>query len=75
MDASSTISRGSMLTSKSRINISTVTPSSTRPPSSMAPHSHAKAISPSAEVDLTSRYRLESAIKASQSTAGKQPQT
>ena len=75
MDAMSTISRGSMLTSKSRIKSSTVTPSSTQPPSSMAPHNLAKTISPSPEVDLTSRYRLESAIKASQSTPGKQSQT
>ena len=41
----------------------------------MAPHNLAKTISLSAEVDLTSPYRLESAIKASQSTAGKQPET
>ena len=64
-----------MLTSKSRVNSSTVTPSSTQPPSSIAHHNLAKTISPGAEVDLTFRYRLESVIKASQSTGGKQPQT
>lgn len=54
---------------------STVTASSTEPPASKASRILSKSFSSSAEVDLTYRNHLESAIKASQSTVGKQRET
>lgn len=54
---------------------STVTASSTQPSASMAPHNLGKTFSSSAKVDLTFRIHLESAIKAFQSTVGKQRET
>ena len=62
----STISRGSMLTSKSKF---TLTVFSTQLAASMAPWPDVF------RLDLTYRNCLESAIKASQSTVGKQRET
>ena len=54
---------------------STVTASSTEPPASRTPHILGKTFSSSAELDLTHRNHLGLAIKASQSTVGKQRET
>ena len=75
MDATFIISRGSILTSKSGVQDNTLQdriicqhgPSQSRQDPTILALSQMHI--------LTSHYRLESAIKASQSTAGKQPAT
>lgn len=54
---------------------STVTASSKEPLASRAPHILSKPFSSSAKADLTYRNHVELAIKASQSTVGKQRET